>query len=98
MKEQPRRVDDYYHDKTDGEVIPEQVLEYVDFYTEQKDKRGRNKFQCVDNIRIFRLGDREGEKQYQIKRGRGCCGFEDFVHYYDYDTKEDYLFGFNHGH
>ena len=98
MKEQPRRVDDYYNHQTDGEVIPEEVLDYVELYIGQKDTRGRPMFRYVDNIRIFRLGDREGEKQYQIQRRRGCCGFEEFVHCFDYDTKEDYLFGFNYDH
>ena len=88
----PRQVDGYYPNTRGGETIPEDVLDYVDMYTQQ------NKFQYVDNIRIFRLGDREGEKQYQIDRRKGCCGSVDFVHYFDCDTEEDYLFGFNHGH
>ena len=53
-----RQVDSYYPNTRGGETIPEDVLDYVDMYTQQ------NKFQYVDNIKIF--GD--GMYQKQDKR------------------------------
>lgn len=32
---------------------------------------------CVDNLRVYKEGDSEGEFAYNERRRMGCCGFFD---------------------
>lgn len=53
------------------------------------------RFDCTDNFRACRVGDTEGEKQFNQQRDEGCCG--DFHEEIEHEGIK-YFIGFNHGH
>jgi len=52
--------------------------------------------ECVDNIRVARVGDRDAEAQYAKQLEKGCCGYVD--EYVKHPDGTAYMVGFNYGH
>lgn len=59
----------------------------------------RNKYQCVDNIRVCRAGFIFGHatSKYMERHRQGCCGFFD-KKVTNPLTNNSFWIGFNHGH
>ena len=60
-------------------------------------EKAADQYDCVDNVRLARVGDTNDEEQYDESKREGCCGFED-VTFGPSPGGHTYNFGFNYGH
>lgn len=76
-----------YEDKEERKKIFEIIKKIIE--------DSNNYYECVDNYRYARIGDKYQEHLYQVAEERGCCGF------YDKEIEVEgikYKIGFNYGH
>lgn len=58
---------------------------------------GYEEFECSDNFRLCRVGDFDGEDEYEAARNDGCCGSVD-IEIGPSPAGHKYRYGFNYGH
>lgn len=58
---------------------------------------GSDEFDCSDNFRLCRVGDSDGEAEYETIRNDGCCGSVD-IEIGPSPAGHTYRHGFNYGH
>jgi len=69
--------------------IPDQVIADIDYEV------GRNQLEYADNYRAYRLKDGLGQREFNHKRRKGCCGEFESSTVVDGDQ---WIIGCNHGH
>lgn len=80
--------------QTNNGPIPEadfdEVQEIIDRWSTELE------YDCMDNVRVALVGDKEQEERYDQAEAGGCCGSFDIVH--TCKSGREYRIGCNYGH